>query len=217
MKPIFLLLISLCLAACASMGPKPSQEAMLPREQLEQHWEQHEATLSHLSDWTLKGKAAVSSGTKGGTANVIWIQHQEGYDIELYGLLGHGRTHLIAKGQEVRLVTQEGPEWLAADAQSLLGEYTGWYLPVDNLYYWVRGIPAPTTITSLKLNNQGQLAELQQAGWTVIYSEYAVFQGLWLPTRITLKYPGDAFQPPLTVKWLSKEWVISVIPGEKLP
>lgn len=207
MKHLLILAISLILFGCASMGPNLSSPAM-PNEQLKHHWQAHEAAVNPLTHWTLQGKAAVSSGQKGGTANVIWIQQQNGYEIELYGLLGHGRTHLIAKDQEVRLITQEGPEWLAADAQSLLGEYTGWYLPVENLYYWVRGIPAPSPVMKLKLNNQGRLASLQQAGWTVTYTEYGPFQGIWLPTRITLQYPGDAFQPPLKVKWLSKEWKI---------
>jgi outer membrane lipoprotein LolB len=206
MKNIILLILPLFLSACAITGQK-SAEPQLPTHELEQHWEQHEAAISAVSDWTLKGKVGVSSGKEGGTANVVWIQHKDSYDIELYGLLGHGRTRLVAKDQEVRLITQEGPERVSADAQSLLGEYTGWYLPVENLHYWVRGIPAPGAVSSLELNNQGQMAELKQAGWTITYSEYTYAEGLWLPARMTLKYPGSAELPGLTVKWLSKEWV----------
>lgn len=163
--------------------------------------------LSQLTTWTLKGKAAVSSGKEGGTANVIWQQYNQGYDLELYGLLGQGRTELISQNGEVRLFTK-GQQWVSTDAQTLLGKYTGWYLPVDSLFYWVRGLPAPGAIDSLQRNSQGQIHQLQQAGWTITYSDYVQVDGLWLPQRLSLHYPGDEVKPPLNVKWLSKEWII---------
>lgn len=204
MKLIFILAITLVLSACAGITPKPAEPSQ-PGVTIETRWEEHQQRMQAITRWTLNGRAAVSSGNKGGSVTVNWVQQHHNYHIELYGLLGQGRTELIANGSQVRLINAKG-QWASQDAETLLGKYTGWYLPVDNLYYWVRGIPTPRAIDSIKLNAEGHLAYLKQDAWIITYHEYMYINGLWLPQRITLKYPGNGVQPALSVKWLSKNW-----------
>jgi outer membrane lipoprotein LolB len=195
---------ALFLTACASTRTAthlPSATAV------ETQWQHHQAVIEPIVRWKLNGRAALTSGNEGGTATVVWDQFADGYELEFYGILGQGRTRLTSTTEETRLFTAEGKQWVSPDAQSLLGEYTGWYLPVDNLFYWIRGLPSTNiSIQNLALNAQGHLSHLQQAGWTITYEEYMLANGLWLPKRINLKHPGNAQHPALTIKWISKSW-----------
>jgi outer membrane lipoprotein LolB len=200
---------SLLLVACAGIGSKPITTPAVPAAELEDRWERHQQAVEPITQWKLNGKAAVNSGNEGGTATVIWDQYANRYTLEFYGILGHGRTRLESSAQETRLYTAEGPQLVASDAQGLLGEYTGWYLPVDNMFYWIRGLPSKhLPIQSLSLNAKSQLQQLQQAGWTITYEEYMQVNGIWLPQRLNLKHPGNSLHPMITVKWISKSWVI---------
>lgn len=208
MKNLFLVLLSTLflspfLSGCATF---PSEKA-LPEEKVEQRWDEHQEELKELTSWHLKGRAAVTSGKEGGSVSVVWQQYdKENYQLEFYGILGHGRTEIASVDGRVKLYTREGPILISNDAEAVLYEYTGWYLPVEHLYYWVRGLPAPGAIESLQLNSEGYLSELKQSDWTIIYGDYALIEELWLPKRLTLKHPGNASHPALTVKWLSKDW-----------
>ena len=203
----FVLLLSACTANRPAATPEYSSAQTA---KLQASWEQHQAKITPIQHWELNGKVAVNSGKTGGTATVIWKQYVNGYDLEFYGILGQGRTRLRSTAQETRLYTAEGPQWVAANAQSLLGEYTGWYLPVDNMFYWVRGLPSPDQpVQSLFITKEGRLQQLQQAGWTITYEEYLQVNGRWLPKRFKLTHPGNSLHPAITVKWLSKSWLIA--------
>src|SRR5690606_5148367 len=64
------------------------------------------------------------------------------------------------------------PTLTAESAEDLLEQQIGWRLPVENLLWWVRGLPAPDSPSRLQLNPDSRLARLAQAGWTVEYSRY---------------------------------------------
>jgi len=205
MKIILTLTLALFLSACANLSPTGKPE---PTGTVQSRWEDHQETLSSITAWQLDARVAVKAGTEGGTVNLYWNERaKNNYQLELHGALGQGRTKIISTPEKVRLLTPEGPEWIASNAEDLLAEYTGWYLPIDNLYYWVRGLPAPESATTPKLNSAGRIERLVQDGWTVTYQEYMQVQGIWLPKRFTLEYPGDANHPAVNVKWLNKEWV----------
>lgn len=94
---------------------------------------------------------------------------------------------------KVRLEQTGEPAQEAKTAEALIKKTAGWTLPVAQLAYWVRGVPAPKLrITQLQQNENGLIDHLIQGGWDISYSNYRdhTFNGanLPLPGKITAEY-----------------------------
>ena len=76
----------------------------------------------------------------------------------------------------------------------------GWEIPVENLAWWVRGLAAPGKIPRQALDEQGNLSELLQGGWTIKYGNYRSFEGVNLPVKLT------AHQSDWKVKLAIRKW-----------
>ena len=67
-----------------------------------------------------------------------------------------------------------------------IGQAQVFQTPVDQLLWWVRGLPAPDSASRLQLDSQSRLGRLSQSGWTVEYSRYQQVDGLELPQRLQI-------------------------------
>ncbi|MGQ3888409.1 lipoprotein insertase outer membrane protein LolB [Legionella sp. CNM-1927-20] len=142
------------------------------------------------SSWNLSGALAVRSARKSATASINWYQRGPGsYQIRLFGPLGSG-TIMIAKRGGV-IVLQDGPKKAtSSNAEQLLLQQTGIRLPVNNLYYWVRGLPAPGAVQSAKRDAGNRLMLLRQGGYTIQYLGYRSVGKAVLPSHIRLQGNG---------------------------
>ncbi|MOA27497.1 Outer-membrane lipoprotein LolB precursor [compost metagenome] len=114
------------------------------------------------------------------------MQRQDYYDIRLSGPLGRGAARLTGRPGKVSLEVANQGRYDAPNPEVLLEEQLGWKLPVSNLAWWVRGLPAPDSKSRLTLDGDSRLASLEQDGWQVEYTEYTQLNGYWLPERIKL-------------------------------
>ena len=153
-----------------------------------------------ISAWIISGGIAAKNHKKTWTASLNWQQqgpHQ--YEIRLFGPLGGGTVLIEKHGAEV--IYRDGDRTVSSkNPDALLYQETGVHLPVSNLYYWVRGIPAPGPHTST--NHNGQLLTLNQAGYQLQYTEYTTVNNMVLPTKIQLEGHGER------VKLVIKQWNI---------
>ncbi|STX52702.1 outer membrane lipoprotein LolB [Legionella busanensis] len=142
------------------------------------------------SSWNLSGALAVRSARKSATASINWYQRGAGsYQIRLFGPLGSG-TIMIAK-QGGTIVLQDGAKRAtSSNAEQLLLKQTGIRLPVNNLYYWVRGLPAPGAVQSAKRDAGNRLIMLRQGGYTIQYLGYQSVGKAVLPSHIRLQGNG---------------------------
>ncbi len=86
---------------------------------------------------------------------------------------------------QVTYTDNRGKTYQADSAEILLKQNTGWQIPVNNLRYWIRALPAPHMRSEKVYNSQHQLISLQQQGWKIDYLRY---QG-HLPSLIQLTRP----------------------------
>ncbi len=187
-------LLAALLAACAARGP------MLTEAEREAVWEQHQATLLAVDAWELRGKLGIRTPEKGWNLSMNWEQQQDTYEIQAIAPLGQGSAHITGHPGYVGLRTSDGVTTRAADPETLLAERMGWSLPISQLHYWIRGIPAPDTHYLGELNEQGLLSELEQHGWQIQYERYGSFDGLSLPTRLELA------QNELNLRIIIRQW-----------
>jgi outer membrane lipoprotein LolB len=74
----------------------------------------------------------------------------------------------------------------SATALSQLQERLGFALPVDNLRFWLLGVPDPSSVFELTRNDQDRALHLAQSDWSIDYDRYTATGGDLLPARIVL-------------------------------
>lgn len=192
-------IVSICLlTACAP--PRPAEE--LPTNKVIPLAERKAETAT-VSSWDIKGALAAKSKTKGWSATMNWVQHGPGsYQIRLMGPLGGGTVLINKNGGTVTF--QDGPKTsTSSNADELLLKQTGIRLPVNNLYYWVRGLPAPGGVQSEKHDQYNHLVQLRQSGYTIDFTKYTSVKGIDLPSMIRLEGNG------VMIKVVIKNWTVT--------
>jgi outer membrane lipoprotein LolB len=182
LKITLLLLACMLLAACVSMRPATisAQNKKIP-------WSRRKFDLNQITAWKLSGAVAVKLPSKAFTASLNWRQKNTGrYTLNLFGPLGVGAVVLNGEPGEVILQNSSGQKFMAATPEQLLRDHMGWSLPVSNLYYWVRGLPAPGLPDKIKLDQFGHLKTLQQQGWIINYLRYTAVGKNDLPSKIEM-------------------------------
>jgi outer membrane lipoprotein LolB len=171
-------------AACAAPIERPD---VPPRVA----WNQRSADLEALESWDMKGRMAVRTEERGGSASVIWSRDGERHGIDLYGPFGGGRVHIEEDPRGATLRDSKGRVFEARNAAELLYRRVGWAIPFDELRYWLRGLPAPGERERFDLDEHGRLALLHQDGWEVRYLDYDVHDGFELPRKVFMRaLPG---------------------------
>ncbi len=191
---------ALLLAACSSQKPEPSAPAPAEQPSAEQ------PSVEQLQRWTIKGKIGVRAPEDSGSANLTWEQQNSpSYRIHLSGPLGAGATVISGSPAGVSLQRGDEPPVHARSPAQLTMQTLGWPLPIDEMYYWVRGLVAPGGDASEQRNASGQLQSLQQAGWILNFSGYESRGPYVLPTKI--KATSNQAAGPVKVTLVIKEWV----------
>jgi outer membrane lipoprotein LolB len=149
-------------------------------------WDQRSAGLQRANEWQLDGRAAVAVGTQGWQASLNWRQSGIVTDVHLAGPLGVGAVALKETPEGLSLNGAPPSDAVLAQLQERLG----FELPLDNLRYWLLGVPDPGSPFDMTRNDQDRAQQLTQAGWTVNYDSYMPVNGDWLPARLVLSREG---------------------------
>lgn len=167
------------------------------------NWLEHVRTLTLLKEWQIKGKIGVRTTNDGGSAYVDWTQSFDSFYIVLNGPLGQGTTIVTGNPSGARLEQSDGT-WIAESPDQLVQEHTGWEIPINDLLYWIKGLPAPGEEAQMTHNALGTLATLEQNGWSLQFDQYAVSLGTLLPQRIRIS-KGELRVVVVVKSWLALE------------
>lgn len=173
------------LAACAPHHPVGGLE-----EPQSTASKQPTGKAQSISSWKMRGALAAKNKTKGWSAAMNWEQNGPStYQIRLMGPLGNGAVLINKKGNTITY--QEGSKKITSqNPNELLKRQTGISLPVANLYYWVRGLPAPGPVGSENRDASNHLTQLHQSGYTITFAKYTSVKGTDLPSAIRLEGNG---------------------------
>jgi outer membrane lipoprotein LolB len=174
MRRALLLMLFSALAACATVRRPPQQPSV--------KWEQRVNELQHAAGWQLDGRAAVALGSQGWQATLNWRQSGMFAEVHLSGPFGIGA-----------LVLKQAPDGLSlngavpSDAvQAQVQEKLGFEPPLENLHYWLLGVPNPAYGFEVSRNDQDRAKTLTQAGWSVSYERYMPVAADLLPSRLVV-------------------------------
>ena len=164
------------LAACTTTRPAPAPVG----------WDQRVFALQKSSAWQLNGRAAVAVGTQGWQASLTWHQAGPAAQVHLAGPLGVGAITLEKTPDGLSLNGAPPSDAVVAQVQDRLG----FALPLDELRYWLLGVPEPKSVFELVRNDQDRAKQLVQADWTVDYDRYMAVGGDLLPAHLVLSRAG---------------------------
>lgn len=155
---------------------------------------------SLIKSWDLSGAMSAKGKSKAWSAQIHWQQSGANqYQIRLFGPLGSGTV--IIDGKKGRITYTDGPKKITSkNPDELFERETGLRLPVQNLYYWVRGLPAPGSVTSSASGQNHALSTLDQNGYHITYINYTMVHHAMLPTKIRLEGHG------LLIKLVIRQW-----------
>jgi outer membrane lipoprotein LolB len=191
------LVISLgLLTACTTPMP-PATEA--PQNQ-PLPLQERKAQTATISSWSLTGAMSAKNAKKAWSASVNWQQQGSNhYQMRLMGPLGGGTVLIERQGGAVTY--KDGPKTAtSSNSDELLLQQTGVRLPVNSLYYWVRGLPAPGSVQTTKYDEFNHLKMLKQNGYTINYETYTATSKGDLPCKMLLVGNG------VTIKFVIKNW-----------
>lgn len=179
-RPWKVAVTAILLTACASVPPRP------PAEFPEIAWQAHLDEIRKIESWQAKGKLAVNTEKRGGSASMVWRRTGSEHHVNLYGPFGGGRVVLTRDTDGALLRDSKQREFRAETAEEVLRQAAGWRVPFASMQYWILGVPAPTGEFSKTLDPYGRLQHLRQDGWDVKFLEYRVFDTRELPRKLVL-------------------------------
>lgn len=200
-------LLSICLVTACAPHKQAGEMPVTTTEKAPQNKvmpvEKRKAQTATVSSWEINGALAAKNKAKGWSATLNWVQNgASSSQIRLMGPLGSGTVIISKHGSTVSI--QDGAKKSSStNADTLFQQQTGIRLPVNNLYYWVRGLPAPGTAQSEVRDDYNHLIKLKQSGYLIDFTKYSSVNGIDLPSMIRLEGNG------MMIKVIIKSWRVN--------
>lgn len=188
-----IIVASALIGACAA----PRMDAPVNED-----WQARRNVLAAISSWEFTGRIGVRDESEAHSSRIRWRQHDDEYVINLWGTLNAGATQITGSPAQVSLQQEGKAELVAASPEELVEEQLGYELPVMQLSYWIKGIPAPGSTGVPSFNEDNHLIALLQDGWTVHYMAYTNYDTESLPTHIRIE------KSPLRLDFVRLDWTL---------
>jgi len=150
-------------------------------------WPEREAQLKQITAWEAGGKIGFRTPEESQSASLKWLQDNSAYQIDIRGPWGQGGASISGNEQQVSVEIAGEGTFTGKSAEAILKQQWGWSLPVSDIYWWIRGLPAPNSDYDAKFTDERLLAQLIQQGWRIEYLRYNQ-QVPAMPTKVRLHY-----------------------------
>ena len=182
-KLVSLIFLSVFIIACSTNPFKTT--IVEPDNPL---WHNHKAQLLKLNHWILLGRFGAKNEEESWSGNLNWRQNDAEYEVHISAPLSGGSFILSGNQWQSTLQVSENDIYSASDGEVLLARYTGLHLPVNNLRYWLIGLPSPNAGGHLiEIDESGRIVKLNQQGWQISFHRYQQVNEIDLPNKIFLE------------------------------
>lgn len=160
--------------------------------QIESLWKARETSLESVKAWQIQGRIILTTEEEGWQFNIRWQRQPGIQQIDITSPLGNSHVRITQDRYGARLIDENHNEHTAETMEALVANVTGWRLPLENLYFWVRGLPVPEQKAIREWDSQGRLTRVQQTGWDVQFDRYTRAGVLEFPDRLILRTAAKA-------------------------
>ncbi|HEX9206952.1 MAG TPA: lipoprotein insertase outer membrane protein LolB [Steroidobacteraceae bacterium] len=146
-----------------------------------------------LEQWTAKGRIGIAAQGEGGSGSFTWRQDASRTDLALRGPLGAGGMDLVTDGTRLELRDASGQALDGDAARTTLERRLGGPLPLNQLRYWMLGVPAPAgggLASSPVQMATGAVPGFVQDGWVVTLDESRIVGAWRVPVRLSATTSG---------------------------
>ena len=168
LRCVCLLVLALLTAACVTQPPRVSGNSTA-----------HDIT--ELRVWSATGKMGVSGIEQSGSGSFTWQQQAELSKLQVRGPLGTGSLQITLNGTRLSMQSSDGAQYDAGQVLAELETRLGVAVPVNQLRYWLLGVPGPGEYHWLEANTV-----LEQDGWHIVYGEWLQRGQLRVPAKLIL-------------------------------
>ncbi len=163
-----------------------------------------ESQLAALTSWQLDGRISLVTEEEAWSGQLYWEQNAASdYFIQFSAPSGQGAMQLFGGDNGVELRMANGKSYQARDAETLLRQETNWELPIESLWYWIRGLPDPELPVKTTLDQQGLIQGLQQNDWHIQYKRYQQYDDYYFPRKIVIQHQD------MKVRLIVTQWTVS--------
>ena len=138
-------------------------------------------SAAELRDWSASGKIGVSGVEQSGSGSFTWQQQTEQSKLSVRGPVGTGSMQITLDGARLSMQSSDGAQYDAEQVLAELETRLGVAVPVNQLRYWLLGLPGPGAHQWLDANSV-----LEQDGWHIVYGEWLQRGALRVPAKLTL-------------------------------
>lgn len=183
------------LAGCRTLPP-----AVVTGPGADAPWPQQRAALETVDHYSLNGRVAVAANGQGFTAGLRYAQQPKRADLSLDGPLGIGGLRIGLVGTDLEVTNSRGQKLDGPAAREEIEMRLGFELPLDELRWWLLGLPAPGKSELETAPESGEIRGFVQNGWHVAIETRAPALGFSLPKRLTAERGGTKMKL-LVEKW----------------
>jgi outer membrane lipoprotein LolB len=169
-------------------------------------WISHQQQLAKLTKFQTRGAFAYIGPDNKTYAKFFWQQYSlTNYRLLLTNPLGTTELELNVTPSVTQLMDRDGKKYVNNHPTQMIYQLTGMEIPIENLPYWLIGLP--TNATSFTLDENGLLKTIKyrQNGetWQLNYLAYHQDSQPKLPSRIELT------QGKLRIKLKMDSWTLN--------
>jgi outer membrane lipoprotein LolB len=167
---------------------KPPTDALTPSPQ-----EKKIGSVQAIKAFTIKGRIAARDNNDGFSASFYWTQSSPNhFSVKLFGPMGAGSTYIKRQGQTITIKTAK-ETIRSQEPEQLIRQATGYPLPIQSLYYWLRG---------LNTKNHPFHSTLNENNWQINILQTKQVNSLTLPEKLRLQ------SNELTIKLKVSSWTL---------
>lgn len=168
--------------------------------------EKRVAKLSQVNHWRLYGAFSVEVNNKTKILNFDWYQRSRKMFIVKLSSPGDFYQLMLKFYHGVFTFWKTPTRYVQAKSfKNLMLSELGWYLPFDDFYFWVRGLPLTGKYSHGKVikkyDKYGHLIVLGQNGYVIHYRRFVNYRGYDMPTMM------DVFGKHIKVRIAIKDWI----------
>lgn len=187
--------VALLISACRTVPPP----APVIGPGADAPWPQQYAALAQLRQYSMNGRVAVAAKGQGFSANLRFSRVPERSELMLDGPMGIGGYRVTLAGDDLEVSGSNGEKLDGAVARGEMERRLGVALPVEDLHWWLLGVPAPGDAVRNEAANE-ELLGFEQNGWNVSIQARMPALGFSLPQRLTVEREGAR------MKLLVEQW-----------
>jgi|WetSurMetagenome_2_1015567.scaffolds.fasta_scaffold53871_3 outer membrane lipoprotein LolB len=194
---INIILVLTFLSGCVAIKPQECQLHFLT-------WQNRMQQLNSITKWHITGSISLIAHNKSAIINFDWQQNTSDYVIYFYGPFNLNGAKIIGNSKKVIMQKNLREQITATTPEALIYQQLGLKLPITDLIYWIRGLPAPSIIAQQHLDTYNHLYTIEQNDWQILYKAYNVVNNtIDVPKNIELIRLATN---PIKIKIAIKSW-----------